>query len=315
MPYHVADDHPDCGGYAVVKDDDGEVMGCHDTEADAMDQMAALHAQEEDSRERSAPERRALSLEDVVCRASGKPGEGIIFRGHAAVFDRRSLDLGGFSEIIKPGAFAEALDSSPDVHLVWDHDGRATLARTSGKYLLELREDPRGLHFYANAAPTSYAKDLALLMDGGTIDQGSFAFTVPKGGDTWDVDEDENVTRTIHKIDGLFDVTITRSGAYPQTDTTVVQRSLQAFREARDLPTDEDHIVEPDEPAGESESRDDPGTEQERTVAEAEPPGTEASLADGEGDAERVTGLHDLQRNARVELELAKRRLLEAERK
>ena len=46
MPYHIAHDVEGCSGYAVVKDDDGEVMGCHDTEQEAKDQLAALHANE-----------------------------------------------------------------------------------------------------------------------------------------------------------------------------------------------------------------------------------------------------------------------------
>lgn len=46
MPYHVENDNPDCTGFAVVKDADGEVMGCHDTEAEALDQIAALYANE-----------------------------------------------------------------------------------------------------------------------------------------------------------------------------------------------------------------------------------------------------------------------------
>jgi len=44
MPYHVTQDAEGCDGWAVVKDADGEVMGCHATEADANDQMAALYA-------------------------------------------------------------------------------------------------------------------------------------------------------------------------------------------------------------------------------------------------------------------------------
>jgi hypothetical protein len=259
-----------------------------------------------------ARERRALSLEDVDAKASGKPGEGLIFKGHAAVFGRRSLDLGGFTEVIAPGAFKKVLDSNPDVRLVWDHDGQSTLARTSGKYLLDLREDPRGLHFYANAAPTSYAKDLAILMDGGTIDQGSFAFSVARGGDSWEVGEDETVTRTIHEVDGLYDVTITGQGAYPQTDTTVVMRSLEAFREATAVEIPEFPESPVKEDAGEDAEPEQPDGEDQREVAETESPGTDASLDEVEGEEERV---RELKAHTRVELELAKRRLLEAERK
>lgn len=49
MPYRVEQDHPDCGAdtpWAVVKEDDGELMGCHGTEAGAKMQQAALYAEE-----------------------------------------------------------------------------------------------------------------------------------------------------------------------------------------------------------------------------------------------------------------------------
>lgn len=47
MPYHIEDDNSDCSGYAVVKDDDETIMGCHDTLGEAEDQLAALYAVEE----------------------------------------------------------------------------------------------------------------------------------------------------------------------------------------------------------------------------------------------------------------------------
>ena len=41
MPYFIENDNPDCSGWATVKED-GEVMGCHSSKADAIDQMVAL---------------------------------------------------------------------------------------------------------------------------------------------------------------------------------------------------------------------------------------------------------------------------------
>jgi HK97 family phage prohead protease len=48
MPYSVTTDAADCDGYAVVKDD-GTVMGCHDSEEDAEDQLTALRISENDT--------------------------------------------------------------------------------------------------------------------------------------------------------------------------------------------------------------------------------------------------------------------------
>lgn len=47
MPYHIENDNAACSGFAVVKDDDGEVMGCHRSQAQAERQIAALYAAED----------------------------------------------------------------------------------------------------------------------------------------------------------------------------------------------------------------------------------------------------------------------------
>lgn len=46
MPYYISDKNPDCGGWAVEKSD-GEVMGCHRTKSEAIDQMVALSIAED----------------------------------------------------------------------------------------------------------------------------------------------------------------------------------------------------------------------------------------------------------------------------
>jgi len=45
MPWHIGE-HAECNGYAVIKDGDGNLAGCHETEAEAEAQMAALYASE-----------------------------------------------------------------------------------------------------------------------------------------------------------------------------------------------------------------------------------------------------------------------------
>jgi hypothetical protein len=49
MPYHIQPNNPDCQGFAVVKNETGEVMGCHVSEAEAKDQLTALHINEPDA--------------------------------------------------------------------------------------------------------------------------------------------------------------------------------------------------------------------------------------------------------------------------
>ena len=238
-------------------------------------------------------ERRTVPLVLERSEDSQDPDVAFTVKGHAAVFNRKSLDLGGFQEKIDPGAFTDVLDRNPDVHLVWDHSTTLALARTlASKYLLELREDPKGLHYYAKVAPTSFAADLRILMEGGVIDQASFAFTVDE--DVWEVKNrdksDEYVLRTIRKIGELFDVTITAQGAYPQTDSQVVRAYAMAFAQATgrlpDTPPDEgdteDRQAEtdaaPDDPAdvtgsstehrSEDAAPDDPADTEENAVAQ-----------------------------------------------
>jgi HK97 family phage prohead protease len=46
MPYFIESDNPECSGWATVKDD-GDVMGCHQTKQEAIDQMVALSIAED----------------------------------------------------------------------------------------------------------------------------------------------------------------------------------------------------------------------------------------------------------------------------
>jgi hypothetical protein len=48
MPYQIVRNDSRCDSveYAVVKEDDGKLMGCHSSRQDAVDQMRALYAAE-----------------------------------------------------------------------------------------------------------------------------------------------------------------------------------------------------------------------------------------------------------------------------
>lgn len=57
MPYFISDSNPDCSGWAVEKED-GEVIGCHTSKQDAIDQMVAVSIAEdmEPGGERARPD-------------------------------------------------------------------------------------------------------------------------------------------------------------------------------------------------------------------------------------------------------------------
>lgn len=67
MPYFINDSNADCSGWAVEKED-GEVIGCHSTKQDAIDQMVAVSIAEdmEPGGERALPANYRPALEDNV---------------------------------------------------------------------------------------------------------------------------------------------------------------------------------------------------------------------------------------------------------
>lgn len=76
---------------------------------------------------------------------------------------------------------------------------------------------------------TSAARDLLVSVERGDVRGASFAFTVWKGGDRWQVRGDQ-VVRELADVD-LHEVTITAQPAY--LDTSVARRSYElAFRNA-----------------------------------------------------------------------------------
>lgn len=46
MPWHIETDRADCEGFAVVKDEGSELVGCHRNRAQALAQLAALNIAE-----------------------------------------------------------------------------------------------------------------------------------------------------------------------------------------------------------------------------------------------------------------------------
>ena len=80
MPYFITDSAADCAGWATIKED-GEVIGCHTTKQDAIDQMIAVSIAEglEPGGERAQPDE--LSIGDFVSwGASGGTARGRIVR-------------------------------------------------------------------------------------------------------------------------------------------------------------------------------------------------------------------------------------------
>ena len=196
---------------AVIKID---VTGLREAAAELRDAASPLQAAGD-------VERRFLRCE--VRAVDGEDGERRI-EGYAAVFEQESEDLGGWREVIMPGAFADAV--SDDVRALFNHDPSLILGRTvSGT--LDLAEDERGLRYAIQPPDTRYAQDLLVSLERGDVDQSSFGFRVIE--DRWiqPTDERPYPVRVLHKVT-LFDVSPVTFPAYPTT-TVAVRSMVESF--------------------------------------------------------------------------------------
>jgi len=83
MPWHIETNNSQCAsGYAVVKDDDGSVEGCHRTRREALAQLAALNIAEA---ERSSEER----------QEGYAPNDGMIAEARRGLDWRQTYGRGG----------------------------------------------------------------------------------------------------------------------------------------------------------------------------------------------------------------------------
>src|SRR5256885_4000345 len=104
-------------------------------------------------------ERRTIAVPDLtLTQDKGTDGEsGIKIRGHAAVFNQLSLDLGGFVEKIAPGAFLETI-AQDDIRALWNHCDSLVLGRNKAG-TLTLTEDAVGLYVEITPPDTCVGKD------------------------------------------------------------------------------------------------------------------------------------------------------------
>lgn len=180
-------------------------------------------------------ERRCLKISElrVVPQADGTQK----IEGYAAVFGQKSEMLGFFREIVMPGAFDRTLANNADVRFLVDHSPPMVLGRTKSG-TLQLKADNHGLKVtLPNLPDTSYARDLVVKMERGDVDGMSFAFDTRT--DRWRTEDGEEI-RELIDVD-LFDVSIVTYPAYPQTE--VALRSLNAYRETRQVATDDFQVT------------------------------------------------------------------------
>lgn len=172
-------------------------------------------------------ERRVAGQIGVEQRADG---QGRMLVGHAAVFNSLSGDLGGFREIVAPGAFSHPLQNGADVRALWNHDASQVLGRTRAG-TLRLSEDGEGLRAEIDVPDTQAGRDAVTSVERGDVSQMSFAFRVRPGGQSFDENDEGQVVRTLSDVD-LFDVSPVTFPAYEATK--VDARALRQWQNEHD---------------------------------------------------------------------------------
>lgn len=159
------------------------------------------------------------------------PGTEFAISGVAASFGAYA-DIGGqFRERIMPGAFKESLAGDSNIRCLLNHDVSKVLASTRAGSLA-LKETSVGLVFAAALDKGSQiAQETHRAIARGDINEMSFMFTVPEGGDAWDVATDEKTgerftRRTLLNVN-LMEVSPVTFPAYKQ-GTSVHARAAYA---------------------------------------------------------------------------------------
>jgi HK97 family phage prohead protease len=199
----------------------------------------------------AAPQVERRTVEHVEFRLAPAEVDGIRHMvGHAAVFNSLSQDLGGFFEEIRSGAFTDAIESD-DVRALFNHDPNYVLGRnTSGS--LTLAEDARGLSIDIIPPDTQWARDLAVSIERGDINQMSFSFQTID--DSW-VNDARGTVRTLNKV-RLLDVSPVTYPAYLAAD--IAMRTAADTTKASSTPPEVDQEIPPvenDAPAQEGRLR------------------------------------------------------------
>ncbi|MGK5529355.1 HK97 family phage prohead protease [Streptomyces sp. URMC 129] len=177
-------------------------------------------------------EMRAFPLTDLQVRAADEDGGRLRFRGRAIIYDSLSEDMGGWRERIMPGAATRTLAANPDVRFLINHDPNLLLARTAAG-TATLSEDDAGVMVDADMADVSYARDLAVLLERGDLNQMSFGFWVTADG--W--------SGNTHEVFGIdLDGGDVSAVTYPAFAATSAELRAEAARRAGRTPS----AVEPE---------------------------------------------------------------------
>lgn len=261
MPWHIVPNSSKCPKsqpFAVVKDSDGSVVGCHATRAKAQRQLAALYASEKDGDqsmevamtlppdvvrrlaradielgERSIPgfsihrrgsmfEARSTSGRIEIRATQTDSGEKFGLEGYAALWDVEYDVFGGpplgWTEVVRRQSLTSVMAQDPDIRFLLDHAG-VPMARTRSGTLVAATDD---VGFRADVNNLDMAnpdvQKIRSAVDRGDIDQMSWAFRVSPDGQTWN---DDLTYREIVGVKRVYDQSLV---TFPANEATFMGR-------------------------------------------------------------------------------------------
>lgn len=161
---------------------------------------------------------------------------GLILVGRPVVYDQPTVikdKFGEYIEVIRRGAL-DGADLS-DTRLLYNHDlSKIPLARSPKTMWFKL--DPAGLTMTAELPETEEGKSVYTAVKRGDLTGMSFAFKVPEGGSRYDA---KTNTRTITKIEKIYECSIVPFPAYPQTSVEARAAIEGAWAKLKDPKRDE----------------------------------------------------------------------------
>jgi hypothetical protein len=184
-------------------------------------------------REVEAPQYRSMAAAELrrsgggECRAVGRK-----ITGHAAVFNRASRNLGGFIEVILPGAFTGALAEGGQVLCRYNHSPSFVIGDTNDR--LNIWQDKQGLAYEVEPGPEH--QWLLKAVERGDVRGSSFAFNMLGGGrDRWGLTQAGSLLREVQAVGQLVDVACVDAPAYPAAEASVrsAPAALRGALEAR----------------------------------------------------------------------------------
>jgi uncharacterized protein len=160
---------------------------------------------------------------DRVVDVRGGGATGVGFVGHAIVFDKWSVDLGGFIERIRPEAVNRTLKEGTEIVALWNHESGEPLARLSER-TMAVWKDHDGLA--VDIIPPQSASNRIETVKRRDVKGMSFGFRM--------IEDDWSMDGHVPKRDVLdmrvSELSLVAFPAYPDTDVRVSEHLHVAQR-------------------------------------------------------------------------------------